>query len=504
MPGNKTKGAPYDRPAPGVGRVLLGLILLFALPRAGSGQGEGDRGVLKELGRAFSAVAEKTSRGVVAVRSTRRVTAASKSQEETPSDPSGDPFGEDFFQYFFRRHAPQDDSTKRDYIRRAQGSGFIISKEGHILTNNHVVAGADKISVELADGRTTDAEVVGTDAESDVAVIRIKADNLEPVPLGDSEALQVGEWVLAIGNPLGLSHSITAGIVSAKGRSGFNVATYENFIQTDAAINMGNSGGPLVNLKGQAVGINTFIVGPGGGNIGIGFAIPINIARDVAEQLIRTGAVERGYLGMIPQDLTPELAEALGVRATHGVIIAYVAAGSAAALAGLERGDVVVQFGGAATESAAHFRDLVAGRKPGAEVELVVIRDGVPKTITAVLEKRPPAEEPRHEPPGPTESQDELERLGLTVEEMTPELAARFGLKNRTGIVIMKVTPGSEAAEKGLRQGYVVQEVNRRAVDTVAQFKEAVSRALAERRRILLFVTNEQSGAYVLLNPARQ
>jgi serine protease Do len=503
MLGSKTKREPYGRPAPGSVGILLGLVLLWSVPQPGYGQDEGNLGVLKELGRAFTAVAEKTSRGVVAVRSTRRIAAASKSQE-APLDPSGDPFSEDFFQYFFRRHAPEDDSAKRDYIRRAQGSGFIISKEGHVLTNNHVVAGADKIAVELADGRTTDAEVVGTDSESDVAVIRIKADNLEPVALGDSEALQVGEWVLAIGSPLGLSHSITAGIVSAKGRSGFNVATYENFIQTDAAINMGNSGGPLVNLKGQAVGINTFIVGPGGGNIGIGFAIPINIARGVAEQLIRTGAVERGYLGMIPQDLTPELAEALGVGATRGVVIAHVATGSAAAFAGLERGDVVLEFGGAATESAAQFRELVANRKPGAEVELVVLRGGARKILTARLEKRPPAEEPRRESQEPADFQDALQRLGLTAEEVTPELAARFGLKDRTGVVITKVTPGSEAAEKGLRQGYVIREVNRQAVMTVQQLRDAVSQSLTEGRRILLFVANDQSGAYVLLNPARE
>jgi serine protease Do len=252
------------------------------------------------------------------------------------------------------------------------------------------------------------------------------------------------------------------------------------------------------------VGINTFIVGPGGGNIGIGFAIPINIARDVAEQLIRTGSVERGYLGMIPQDLTPELADALGVGATRGVVIAHVEAGSAAAGAGLERGDVVLQFGGATTESAAQFRDLVAGRKPGAEVELVVVRGGARKTMTARLEKRPPAEEPRREPQGPADFQDELQRLGLTVEDVTPELAARFGLKDRTGVVITKVMPGSEAAEKGLRQGYVIREVNRQAVTTVPQFKEAVAQALAEGRRILLFVANDQSGTYVLLNPPRE
>jgi serine protease Do len=503
MPENERKPAPCGRSAFRSPGVLLGLLVLFALPGLGRSQEEESIAALQRMGHAFTSVAERTSRSVVAVRSTRRMTARARSREETPSDPSLDPFSEDFFQYFFRRQTPPEDSTKRDYIRRAQGSGFIISREGHILTNNHVVAGADKIAVELADGRTMDAEVVGTDAESDVAVIRVKADNLEPVALGDSEALQIGEWVLAIGNPLGLSHSITAGIVSAKGRSGFNVATYENFIQTDAAINMGNSGGPLVNLNGQAVGINTFIVGPGGGNIGIGFAIPINIARDVADQLIRNGAVERGYLGIIPQDLTPELADAFGLSGTRGVIVAHVAEGSAAAQADLERGDVVLEFGGVKTDSASQFRDLVASRKPGTEVKLIILRGGAHRTVTATLEKRPPLEEPPSGPPEPAGSRDELQQLGLTVEDMTAELAERFKLNDRTGVIITKVMPGSEAAEKGLRQGYVIREVDRQPIHTVEQFKEAVAGALAGGHHVLLFITNGQSGAYVLLSPAR-
>ncbi|OHB66062.1 MAG: serine protease, partial [Planctomycetes bacterium RBG_13_60_9] len=341
---------------------------------------------------------------------------------------------------------------------RAQGSGFIISKDGYVLTNNHVVADADKVTVELVDGRMMEAEVVGTDPESDVAVIRIKTDNLTPVALGSSDALQVGEWVLAIGNPLGLSHTVTAGIVSAKGRSGFNVATYENFIQTDAAINMGNSGGPLVNLNGEAVGMNTFILGPGGGNIGIGFAIPIDTAKQVAGQLIKTGAVERGYLGLIPQDLTPDLAEAFNLKDAKGAVITQVTEDSAAARAGLARGDIVLEFGGVKVESGSQFRNLVASHKPGDTVDMVILRDGERKTITAKVDKRPSIEELRGGPRvQPRRPQDESQRrLGLAVQDLSAELAERYGLKDQTGVVITKVTPGSEAAEKGLREGYLI------------------------------------------------
>jgi len=226
---------------------------------AQAGAQNGSIEMLKRMGNAFASVTERIAPGVVGIRSERRVAAAAREQ---PTAPGLDPFQEDFFEHFFRRRLPQQEPPRREQVQRAHGSGFIISQEGHILTNNHVVADADKIVVELVDGRTLDAQVVGTDPESDVAVIRIPADGLTPVALGNSETLEVGEWVLAVGNPLGLSHSVTAGIVSAKGRRGFNVATYENFIQTDAAVNMGNSGGPLVNLSGEAVGMNTFILGP--------------------------------------------------------------------------------------------------------------------------------------------------------------------------------------------------------------------------------------------------
>jgi len=373
--------------------------------------------------------------------------------------------------------------------------------------------------VELIDGRSLEAQVVGTDPESDVAVVRIEANGLTPMALGNSDALEVGEWVLAVGNPLGLSHTVTAGIVSAKHRSGFNVTTYENFIQTDAAVNMGNSGGPLVNLNGEAVGMNTFILGPAGGNIGIGFAIPINIARDVADQLRKTGAVERGYMGVIPQDLTAELAEEFGVKGTKGAVLSQVTQDSPAARAGLAHGDVVPEFDGVAIDSATQFRNLVASRKPGVTVPMVVWRDGERRTIDITLVKRPSAEELRGQrrEPAKRPPEEPQRRLGLTVQDLAPQTAegaeikessqsqrSAIGSPEQTGVRIAKVAPGSEAAQKGLREGYIIKEVNRRPVKSEPQFKEAVAAALREGRRILLLITDGRVSLYVVLNPTQE
>jgi serine protease Do len=507
---------------------VWGLFVLALLPLSDGQERSPDRdplrsaaqsesvALLKRVGSAFASVMERVSPGVVGIQTERR---ALRAAPDKPATGPLDPFGEDFFDYFFRRRAPQDDSARQEYTQKAQGSGFLISADGHILTNNHVVADADKIMVELIDGRRTEAQVVGADPESDVAVVRIQAGGLTPVALGNSDALEVGEWVLAIGNPLGLSHTVTAGIVSAKHRSGFNVTTYENFIQTDAAVNMGNSGGPLVNLNGEAVGMNTFILGPAGGNIGIGFAIPINVAREVADQLRKTGAVERGYLGVIPQDLTPELAEAFGLKGTKGTVLSQVTPDSPAARAGLAHGDVVPEFDGVAIDSATQFRNLVASRKPGATVPIVILRDGERRTIDITLDKRPSADELRGErrasPKQPPE--ESPRRLGLTVQDLTPEAAPRAKIKQSsplrpgatevpalTGVIITKVAPGSEAAQKGLREGYVITEVNRRQVNTEQQFREAVSRALGEGRRLLLLITDGRVSLYVVLNPSQE
>ncbi|MEN6336451.1 MAG: PDZ domain-containing protein, partial [Phycisphaerales bacterium] len=287
---------------------------------------------------------------------------------------------------------------------------------------------------------------------------------------------------------------------------GLNIATYENFIQTDAAINMGNSGGPLINLNGQAVGINTAILGPGGGNIGIGFAIPINMAKEVAEQLIKTGSVERGYLGVVPQDLTEDLAAAFNIEEGKGVVLSQVTEDSAAAKAGLKAGDVVLEFRGTPIESAAQFRNLVASGRPGDTVDMLVLRNGERTTISATLDTRPSAEQlqNRQRRQRPPEEEQAPERLGLTVRDMTSEQAQRFGYEQQEGVIITRVAPGSEAAEKGLRAGYVIREVNRKPVGNVEQYRKAISQAIEENQRILLLITNGQVSQYVVLNPTKE
>jgi len=487
--------------------ISVWLLLSCTVPLASGAEDNESISILRRMGNAFASVAEKASPGVVGIVAKRTISRPASPMGETPNGGPSDPFGEDFFDFFFRRD-PRGRSPERDYVQRAQGSGFIISEKGYILTNNHVVGGADEVLVDLENGGTVKAEIVGTDPESDVAVIKVdpeKVNGIRPVALGNSEALQVGEWVLAIGNPMGLSHTVTAGIVSATGRSGLNIATYENFIQTDAAINMGNSGGPLINLSGEAVGINTAIVGPGGGNIGIGFAIPINMAKQVADQLIKEGSVKRGYLGVLPQDLTPELAEAFDIKETEGAVITQVTEGSAAAEAGLETGDIVLKFGDVDVESASQFRNLVATHNPGESVEILVLRDGQRKTLTVKLTQRPSVDELRaQQQPQRSPEQESQQRLGLTVQDLTPGLAERYGYEEQTGVMVTGVEPSSEAAEKGLRQGYVILEVNRRQVNNVRQFAEAVSEALSEGRRVLLLVTDGRVSQYVVLNPSEK
>ncbi len=297
-----------------------------------------DLAVAQALSRAFAAVVKKAAPAVVFIEVEKTVV-----RKEPHPFPFG-PFPFDFFgDDFMRRFFPQ---IPRKFKQRGAGSGFIVSPEGLIFTNNHVVEGADKVIVKLADGRTFKGKVVGRDPQSDVAVLKIKGHNLPTVPLGDSDKIQVGEWVIAIGNPFGLSHTVTVGVVSAKGRSGLGITDFEDFIQTDAAINPGNSGGPLLNIRGEVIGMNTAIFSRSGGYMGIGFAIPINIVKLVAEQLVEKGKVVRGWLGVVIQDLTPALAQEFGLERTEGALVAEVLKGSPADRAGLRPGDVIVGYEG--------------------------------------------------------------------------------------------------------------------------------------------------------------
>jgi serine protease Do len=376
--------------------------------------------------------------------------------------------------------------------RYGQGSGFIISRDGYILTNHHVVGDADKVTVQMEDGREFTAKVVGNDPRSDVAVIKIDAANLPVLQLGDSDALEVGDWVLAVGSPFGLSHSITAGIVSAKGRSSIGIADYENFIQTDAAINPGNSGGPLVDVDGRVVGMNTAIFSRSGGYMGIGFAIPVNMVKTIRDQLIEHGSVIRGYLGVAIQNLTSELAQSFNLEGQKGALVAEVTKDSPAEKAGLEQGDVIVEFAGKPVTEIGDFRNQVAMTPPGTARKITLVRDGERKTFEVTIGKLPGEKEAGEKEPGA------VSELGLTVQPLTRELAQQLGYVGEEGVLVSGVTPGSAAAEAGIRPGFLIQEVNRVPVKTPSEFQQAVAKTSREGT-VLLLLRDRESSLYVAL-----
>jgi serine protease Do len=350
------------------------------------------------------------------------------------------------------------------------GSGVIVNGDGYILTNNHVVAGADEVTVVLDKGRELSAKVVGTDPMSDLAVIQVKDKDLPAATLGDSEALRVGEWVVAAGNPFGLRDTVTAGIVSAKGRSNVRIAEYEDFIQTDAAIDPGNSGGPLVDLHGRVVGISTAIASHNGGSNGVGFAIPINMAKNVMNSLIEKGQVVRGWLGVAIQPLDEALAKSFGSESNEGVLIGDVMNGGPAEKAGLKTGDIVTRFGDAKVTDVQQFRNLAAGAEPGTKVALQVLRDGKPRTISVEVSQRD-AETAQ------IGGRDTSEELGLTVETVTPEQAESLGLnRDLHGVLITKVDPNGMAYEAGIEPGNVIIDVQGQPVANVTQFREQLAK----------------------------
>ena len=401
------------------------------------------------------------------------------------------PFMNDpFFQQFFGggnggRNAP----TQRQF--QSLGSGVIVDADkGYILTNNHMVENADQITVTLYDNRSFKAKVVGRDPDTDVAVLEIKADKLTALPLGNSEALQVGDFVIAIGNPFGLKHTVTAGIVSALGRAGIEDGKFENFIQTDASINPGNSGGALIDLNGNLVGINTAILSRGGGNIGIGFAIPINMARDVMEQLIQYGKVERGVLGITIQNLTPEVAQGLGISEQSGVVVTQVQPGSAAEKAGVKAGDVIVSLNSQPVSSNSGLSSTLAVMRVGSEVALGIERNGTPITIKAVIGKPAGATEAGGNGGGSTGGG---ELHGLRVGPLGKD-SSLYG--EVQGVVITGVAPDSDAAYAGLQEGDVIIAVHQKPVKDVAEFEAA---ARANKGALFLTIRREDQMFYVSL-----
>ena len=407
-------------------------------------------------------------------------------------------FGEQFGQ---GNGMPRMPRGPRGFKQRALGSGVVVTTDGYILTNNHVVDGADDITVELTDGRSLKAKLVGTDKPSDLALLKISGSDFKALALGNSDTVKVGDVVLAVGNPLGVGQTVTMGIISAKGRStSVGDGSYEDFLQTDAPINHGNSGGALVSTKGELVGINSQILSESGGNIGIGFAIPVNMAKNVMEQLRTKGKVTRSQLGVTVQNVSADMAANLGLKQTGGVIISSVAPGSAAARAGLQQGDVIESLNGQHVTDFNTLRNRVAEAGPGATAELAIVRDGAEKKVSVKLDEANPEKNARRESESESFSDDKA-ALGVSVAPLTPELAQRLGApEDATGVVVQDVNPDSRAADAGIRQGDIIQSVNRQAVKTGEELRAAIRKSTD--KPLLLLINRQGSNVFVTVKPA--
>ncbi len=459
----------------------------------------GQNTAANELSNAFANVAEKASPSVVFIEVEKEVKGGGRQMFGPGMMP------EDLFDFFFGpgnqmspgnpggrggrgfRMPQGDDDNKNEkrMVPYGQGTGFIISPDGYILTNHHVVGDADKVNVKLNDGREFEATVKGSDEKTEVALIKIDATGLTPLALGDSDKIRVGDWVIAIGNPFGLEHTVTSGIVSARGRGDVSITDYADFIQTDAAINPGNSGGPLLNLNGEVIGMNTAIYSRSGGYMGIGFAIPANMIKYIESQLRDTGTVTRGYLGVMIQTLTPELAKNFGMEGRKGVLIGDVSPDTPAARAGLKQGDVIVQFDGKPAEEVLSFRSHVASTKPGSEVQIVVMREGKEITVTVKIDALSKEDEGRARG-GRSAGSGTSMKLGMTVQNLTDELAERFGYEKEQGVVVSDVDEGSAAAKAGIQPGMLIQEVNRKAIHNTREFEDAIQEAKSGKSALLL------------------
>jgi serine protease Do len=413
-----------------------------------------------------------------------------------PGGPGGPGGEDDPFQEFYGPFERFFGQPRRPFKAKSLGSGFVVDSKGFILTNNHVVENADEILVKLSNGKEFKAKVVGRDPKTDIALIEIKGDakDLPAVKLGDSSSLKVGEWVVAIGNPFGLENTVTAGIVSAMGRH-INQGPYDNFIQTDAAINPGNSGGPLLNAKGEVVGVNTAIFSRGGGNIGIGFAIPIDLAKEVVPQLKEKGRVTRGWLGVMIQKVTPDIAESLGLEDTKGALVADVVKDGPAEAAGLKQGDVIVEFDGKPVTDSAELPLLVARTPVGKAVPLVIIRDKKRENVSVTIAELKEEEELAQGPGGTSED------LGLAVQTLTPELAENLGLeRGLKGVVVTQVDPSGPGGDAGLRRGDVILEVNRTPVKDANAYQKAL-RGAGKGKSILFLVRRGDNTIFLAVKP---
>jgi serine protease Do len=394
-----------------------------------------------------------------------------------------------------RRQSPQRRQPQQMFKQMGQGSGFLISKDGYILTNTHVVGDVDKITVRLSDGREFTAKKIGADSKTEVALIKIEGSDFPTLAMGDPSKLEIGEWVIAIGNPFGLKETLTVGVVSAKGRNNMGITDYEDFIQTDAAINPGNSGGPLLNFDGEVIGINTAIFSQSGGYMGIGFAVPIDMALQIKNQLLSNGKVTRGYIGiyMNPAELNEQMAQSFGYKEKTGVLIADVQKDGPADKAGLVSGDIIMEMNGKKITDQSGFRRTIAAIAPKEKVKLLIFREGKTKTITVTVEELPD----ENGQVGSTEdSETTPEKYGLDIQNVTPDIANRFNLEKTDGVIIAEVEQGSPAAEAGLQPGMIIVEINRKKVNNTREFMAELKRS---DKGVLLRVKNERGTFFVTL-----
>jgi len=472
--------------------ITLYLIVLFFITAVGSLSAlaaNSETEILEKTSQAFTTVVKRATPAVVHVRVEKTVGA--KSFDFQDHEFFNNPFFKRFFGPEFHRQIPQQPQQRK---QQGQGSGFIISEDGYILTNNHVVADADSITVTLSDNTKKEAELIGSDPQSDVALIKIdNGDDLPVLPMGDSDALEVGEWVIAIGNPFGLDQTVTVGVVSAKGRSRVGINEYENFIQTDAAINPGNSGGPMLNISGEVVGINSALFSRTGGYMGIGFAIPINMVKTINDQLKKHGEVVRGWLGVAIQDVDENLAQSFNLEKARGILVSEVQKDSPADEAGLQQGDIIVELNGIELKDVNDLRNRIALIIPDTEAELTIIRNGREKEIAVTIGEQPDDFGRAVQP-----ASNFSEKFGLSFQELTPELAKQLGYEDETGVVVGDVEPDSPAASAGIKPGQLIQEVNRQRVENLQDVKAVIEQS-ADSKRLLLRVKSGRFSQYVVL-----
>lgn len=438
---------------------------------------------IQETSKAFSEIVRVVSPAVVNISSTKTIRRQA-------------PYFDELFDFLY----PFPDGRSRRWKEQSLGSGVIVSADGYIVTNNHVIEKADDIRVVFIDKRNFKARVVGSDPKTDIAIIKIEASNLPVVSWGDSDKLQVGEFVLAIGNPFGLSNTVTMGIISAIGRTDVGIADYENFIQTDAAINPGNSGGPLVNMKGELIGINTAIFSRTGGYQGIGFSVPSNMVINVMEQLIKKGKVIRGWIGVTIQELTPEIAQKFGMNTTEGVLVTDVAKGGPASKAGLMRGDVILEFNDKKVKDASLLRNLVAQSEINQQIRFKILRQGKEMNITVTVGELP-SESAQATPSSSSDSSHTASNAldGITVMDLNTAIARQLKIQSdEKGVVIVGIQPGSAAHDKGLRKGDIIQEINRQQINNLTDFNRIIAN-LKTGSNVLLFINRSGKKFYTTL-----